>query len=88
MVITYCCWRIIFLLGSQAWEWYHFIHGTHFGSILTTEGWAVLDYVGSDPILHFGRGISVQGADAQALFDSSTASQFKEQILKKMNMLH
>ena len=63
LAITYCCWRIIFCWLSSL-EWYHFIHGTHFGSILTTEGWAVLDYVGSDPILHFGRGISVQGADS------------------------
>ena len=23
----------LFFVGSQAWEWYHFIHGTHFGSI-------------------------------------------------------
>ena len=61
-------------LGSQAWEWYHFIHGTHFGSILTSEGWAVLEYAGSDPVLQFGRGISITGAEAQALIDSSTAS--------------
>ena len=27
----------LFFVGSQAWEWYHFIHGTHFGSILTSE---------------------------------------------------
>ena len=63
-----------FFVGSQAWEWYHFIHGTHFGSILTTEGWAVLDYVGADPILHFGRGVSISGAEAQTLIDSSTAT--------------
>lgn len=25
-------------LGSQAWEWYHFIHGTEAGAYLTTDG--------------------------------------------------
>lgn len=25
-------------LGSQAWEWYHFIHGTEVGAYLTTDG--------------------------------------------------
>ena len=63
-----------FFVGSQAWEWYHFIHGTHFGSILTSEGWAVLEYAGGDPVLQFGRGISITGAEAQALIDSSTAT--------------
>ena len=38
-----CCWWVLFV-GSQAWEWYHFIHGSHFGSILTSEGWAVVDF--------------------------------------------
>ncbi|GIR58797.1 MAG: hypothetical protein CM15mP65_13780 [Crocinitomicaceae bacterium] len=75
----------LFFVGSQAWEWYHFIHGTHFGSILTSEGWAVLEYAGSEPVLQFGRGISITGAEAQALIDSSTAS-CKVQILLKMNM--
>ncbi|MBL4703897.1 MAG: cytochrome c oxidase subunit 3 [Flavobacteriales bacterium] len=27
-------------VGSQAWEWYHFIHGSHHGAVLTEEGWA------------------------------------------------
>ncbi len=34
-------------VGSQAWEWYHFIHGSHHGAVLTEEGWAYvaeLDY--------------------------------------------
>ena len=25
----------VFFVSSQAWEWYHFIHGTHYGSVLT-----------------------------------------------------
>jgi len=27
-----------FFLGSQAWEWSHFIHGTHFGSVELNDG--------------------------------------------------
>ena len=34
-------------VGSQAWEWSHFIHGSHHGAVLTEQGWAYvahLDY--------------------------------------------
>ena len=61
----------LFFVGSQAWEWYHFIHGTHYGSILTTDGWAVVDYVGNDLVLKFGRGIEVVGTEAQNLWDGA-----------------
>ena len=66
----------LIFLGSQAWEWYHFIHGTHYGSVLTADGWAVVDYVneGKDLILKFGRGVIVDGAAAQSLFDGATAT--------------
>ena len=66
----------LFFVGSQAWEWYHFIHGTHYGSVLTADGWAVVDYVneGKDLILKFGRGVIVDGAAAQSLFDGATAT--------------
>jgi cytochrome c oxidase subunit 3 len=63
----------LFFVGSQAWEWYHFIHGTHYGSILTTEGWAVVDYVGNDLVLQFGRGVEVVGAEAQNLWNGAIA---------------
>ncbi len=41
-----------FFLGSQAWEWSHFIHGTHFGSVEIVNG----EYKGSSAIVsgHFG----------------------------------
>lgn len=41
-----------FFLGSQAWEWTHFIHGSHFGSIEITSG----QYKGYRAIVkgHFG----------------------------------
>ena len=41
-----------FFLGSQAWEWSHFIHGSHFGSVEILSG----EYTGSRAIVkgHFG----------------------------------
>ena len=64
-----------FFVGSQAWEWYHFIHGTHFGSILTSEGWAVVDYNSANELfLRMGRGVEITGDKALALFESSTAT--------------
>jgi cytochrome c oxidase subunit 3 len=36
-VIKWMFWTIVgglFFLGSQAWEWYHFIHGSHEGQLL------------------------------------------------------
>lgn len=65
----------LFFVGSQGWEWYHFIHGTHYGSILTPEGWAVLDYVneGKDLILKFGKGHEVIGTEAQNLYSGALA---------------
>ena len=54
-----------FFVGSQAWEWYHFIHGSHFGSILTSQGWAVVDFnEANELILNMGRGVSIVGAEA------------------------
>jgi cytochrome c oxidase subunit 3 len=41
-VIKWLTWTVIggvFFVGSQAWEWYHFIHGSHYGAILTPEVW-------------------------------------------------
>ena len=64
-----------FFVGSQAWEWYHFIHGTHFGSVLTSQGWAVVDYDSANKlILNMGRGGSIVGAEAVALLENATAS--------------
>lgn len=41
-----------FFLGSQAWEWSHFIHGSHFGSVEIASG----KYAGARAIVkgHFG----------------------------------
>ena len=65
----------LFFVGSQGWEWYHFIHGTHYGSILTLDGWAVVDYnAANELILRMGRGLTVSGAEAKTLFDGATAT--------------
>ena len=64
-----------FFVGSQAWEWYHFIHGTHFGSVLTSQGWAVVDYDSANKlILNMGRGVSIVGSEAVVLLENATAS--------------
>jgi cytochrome c oxidase subunit 3 len=64
-----------FFVGSQAWEWYHFIHGTHFGSVLTAEGWAVVDYNSANElILKMGRGLEITGDKALILYESATAT--------------
>jgi cytochrome c oxidase subunit III len=42
-VVKWLTWTVIggfFFVGSQAWEWYHFIHGSHYGAILTPETWS------------------------------------------------
>jgi cytochrome c oxidase subunit 3 len=65
----------LFFVGSQGWEWYHFIHGSHFGSILTSEGWAVVDYNSANElILRMGRGLTITGEKAATLFGSATAT--------------
>lgn len=63
-----------FFVGSQAWEWYHFIHGSHFGSFLTSEGWATLKELDNVQLLDFGHGHRVtDAATVSELMHSSTA---------------
>jgi cytochrome c oxidase subunit III len=31
-------YRRVFFVGSQAWEWGHFIHGTDFGKVYLSDG--------------------------------------------------
>ena len=64
-----------FFVGSQAWEWYHFIHGTHFGSVLTADGWAVVDYNSANElILRMGRGLEITGEKALSLYETATVT--------------
>ena len=65
----------LFFVGSQAWEWYHFIHGSHYGSILTSEGWALVDFnEANEMILRMGRRLTIVGTEAVTLFENATAS--------------
>ncbi len=71
-----------FFVGSQAWEWYHFIHGSHFGATLTAEGWATVSSLVMDGdivkevSLNFGHGKELAGAEALALYDPHAATIF------------
>ena len=55
MASTYRCRWFVFCRFSSL-GMVSFYTRTHFGSILTSEGWAVLEYAGSEPVLQFGRG--------------------------------
>jgi cytochrome c oxidase subunit III len=67
----------VFFVGSQAWEWYHFIHGSHYGAILTPEvwnnGWATIKEgaemgISQEFVLDFGHGkVFGSTAEEQAL---------------------
>ncbi len=58
-------------LGSQAWEWYHFIHGSEKGAFVLADG----RYARTDDlepgVLKFHDGTVVEGAEAEALVASS-----------------
>ena len=71
-------------VGSQAWEWYHFIHGTPHGAYLLDDGTTVMRYK-IDPQTHIiEEGIflvpengntgfrEVSGAEAQSMLSTAT----------------
>lgn len=79
-VIKWLTWTVVgglFFVGSQAWEWAHFIHGTEFGAYLTTDGWATLKAIDPDKqeaTFQFSRGMrEVTGAEGWALWESASA---------------
>lgn len=58
-------------LGSQAWEWYHFIHGSEKGAYILADGrFARTDNLHPGE-LKFHDGTVVTGADAEALIATS-----------------
>jgi len=65
----------VFFVGSQAWEWYHFIHGSHFGAYLTAEGWGTLiefDAAKELAVFDFHHGqATIGGAEGWALFEGN-----------------
>jgi cytochrome c oxidase subunit 3 len=59
-------------LGSQAWEWYHFIHGSEKGAYILPDGrFARTDDL-EPGVLKFHDGSTVEGAEAQELIATAT----------------
>lgn len=59
-------------LGSQAWEWYHFIEGSKGGAYVLADGrFARTDDL-EPGVLKFHGGAKVEGAEAEALIASAT----------------
>ena len=58
-------------LGSQAWEWFHFIEGSEKGAYVLADGrFARTDDL-EPGVLKFHDGTKVEGAEAEALIASS-----------------
>jgi cytochrome c oxidase subunit III len=58
-------------LGSQAWEWYHFIHGTPDGAIMLADG-TIYRVVEGGLMLPGKLATLISGAEAQSIIDSGT----------------
>ncbi|TAH42780.1 MAG: cytochrome oxidase subunit III [Bacteroidetes bacterium] len=73
-VLKWLGWTIIggfVFLGSQAWEWYHFIKGSEKGAYVLADGrFARTDDL-EPGVLKFHDGSVVEGAEANALIASS-----------------
>jgi cytochrome c oxidase subunit 3 len=62
----------LMFVGSQAWEWYHFIEGSKGGAYVLADGrFARTDEL-EPGVLKFHNGTMVEGAEAQSLISSST----------------
>lgn len=59
-------------VGSQAWEWYHFIHGTELGALQLADGTIVQWVDAAKNALVFPGGTTVTGAEAAAMIQSGT----------------
>jgi len=74
-VLKWLGWTIVggfMFLGSQAWEWYHFIHGSEKGAYILADGrFARTDDL-EPGVLKFHDGSRVEGAEAEALIATST----------------
>ena len=62
----------LIFVGSQAWEWYHFIHGTEHGALLLLDGTIAQFVEGAHNALKLPGGIIVEGAQAAALMETAT----------------
>ncbi|MFT5600440.1 MAG: cytochrome c oxidase subunit 3 [Flavobacteriales bacterium] len=79
-VIKWLTWTVIggfFFVGSQAWEWAHFIHGSEHGAILTpqlmNDGWATIKdgaemgFANMHLVLDYGHGQVFGGTAEEAV---------------------
>lgn len=76
-VITWMAWTIfggLVFVGSQAWEWYHFIHGTELGALQLADGTVVqwLSDAKDAFVMPGPDKIEVTGAAAAAAIQSGT----------------
>ncbi len=74
-VIVWMFWTIIgglIFVGSQAWEWMHFIHGTEEGALVLLDG-SIAHFVdGMEGALRLANRTIVSGAEAAALMADAT----------------
>ena len=59
-------------LGSQAWEWFHFIEGSEKGAYVLADGRFARTDDAEPGVLKFHDGTMVEGSEAEALIASST----------------
>jgi cytochrome c oxidase subunit III len=59
-------------LGSQAWEWYHFIHGTEQGALLLADGTVAQFVEGVQNAFRLPNGTIIDGAQAASMMESAT----------------
>ena len=62
----------LIFVGSQAWEWYHFIHGTELGALQLADGTIAQWMSDAKDALVLPTGVEVTGAEAAALIQSGT----------------
>lgn len=62
----------LMFLGSQAWEWYHFIHGTEKGALVLADG-SIAQFIEDAPnTLKLANSTVVEGSKATAMIASAT----------------
>jgi len=74
-VIKWMAWTIVgglIFVGSQAWEWYHFIHGTELGALQLADGTITQWVSDAKDTLLLPNGIEVAGAEAATMIKEGT----------------
>ena len=62
----------LIFVGSQAWEWYHFIHGTELGALQLADGTIVQWLDEAKNSFVFPNGTEMTGAAAAAMIEGGT----------------